>query len=74
MYKVNPHERLYILGDDGYHECHLEYKNDYDISQDDDPPTIFSIDTNTTLDSLVRGHDDITLLEKKKLERKKGKV
>jgi hypothetical protein len=63
VYKVNPHECLYTLGDD--YEFHLESKNNY-IANDDELPTIFCINIETTLDLLVKFQDDKMLPEKMK--------
>jgi hypothetical protein len=71
VYKVNPRERLYIPGDDGYQ---IDDHENCEIHLEDELPSSFNVDLGMMLDSLVGDRDDVSVLEKGTRLRKRKKV
>jgi hypothetical protein len=70
VYKVNPHEWLYIPTDAAYHfdDEHVD-----EIYQEEELPTSFVVEPATILDSLVGDGVDVTVLQKRKQQPVKKK-
>jgi hypothetical protein len=68
VHKVNPRERLHS-------PCIVGYQFEDDqvnvVYQEEELPTSFIVDEGVALNSLVRGHDDITITEKRKRQARK---
>jgi hypothetical protein len=75
VHKVNPHERLYTLGNAGYHGT-LTLDDDIDeVYQEEELSTSFIINPSAGLDDLVRDVDDIQMhVVKRKRKPLKKKV
>jgi hypothetical protein len=63
---VNPCEPLHISGDNFYRACNLVDEENYGIIQEDDLPSSFNVEISKGLDSLVRDHDDVAVVAKKR--------
>jgi hypothetical protein len=75
VHKMNPHERLYTLGNAGYHGT-LTLDDDIDeVYQEEELSTSFIINPSAGLDDLVRDVDDIQMhVVKRKRKPLKKKV
>jgi hypothetical protein len=75
VHKVNPHERLYTLGNAGYHGT-LTLDDDIDeVYQEEELSTSFIINPSAGLDDLVGDVDDIQMhVVKRKRKPLKKKV
>ena len=71
---MNPHERLHIPSDAGYHENHLEAEGVHEVYQDEGLPSSFNIEPMLAPNSLVGDRDDIIVSPKKKQQARKKKV
>jgi hypothetical protein len=72
VYNVNPHERLYTLGEDEYQFGHLEQVDE--VFQEEELPTSFHIDPAPALDSLVADINDLTFPERRRRQPVRRKV
>jgi hypothetical protein len=59
VHKVNPRERLYTLGDAGYHDTPTLNDDVYEVYQEEKLPTSFAVDLGAGLNDLVGEADDI---------------
>ena len=71
MYKVNPRERLYTPGVEGYH---IEDGQVDEVYQEEELPNSFTIGNGAALNSLVGDHNDINVPQKHKRQPRKKKV
>jgi hypothetical protein len=60
---VNPHEWLHILDYFGYHENQVPAREVDEVYQDDELPSSFNIDPNSTLNSLLGDAIDVAVPE-----------
>jgi hypothetical protein len=63
---VNPHERLHMPDDLGYHENQVSDGELDEVYQDDELPCSFNINPDSMLNSLVGDANDVTLPEQRK--------
>jgi hypothetical protein len=66
LYRVNPHERLHTPNDSGYHENQVAAGEVDKVYQDDELPSSFNIDPDSTLNSLLGDANDVTVPEQRK--------
>jgi hypothetical protein len=66
LYRVNPHERLHTPDDSGYHENQVAAGEVDKVYQDDELPSSFNIDPDSTLNSLLGDANDVTVPEQRK--------
>jgi hypothetical protein len=66
LYRVNPHERLQTPNDSGYHENQVAAGEVDKVYQDDELPSSFNIDPDSTLNSLLGDANDVTVPEQRK--------
>jgi hypothetical protein len=66
VYRVKPRERLHTPDDFGYHENQVAAREVDGVYQDDELSCSFSIDSDSTLNSLLDDANDVTVPEQRK--------
>jgi hypothetical protein len=66
VYRVNPHKRLHMHDDSGYHQNQVSDGELDEVYQDDELLCSFNINPNLALNSLVGDANDVTLPEQRK--------
>jgi hypothetical protein len=66
VYRVNPHEQLYIPNNSGYHKNQGTTIEVDKVYQDDELSSSFNIDPDSTLNSLLNDANDVIVPEQRK--------
>jgi hypothetical protein len=66
MYRVKPREWLHTPDDSSYHENQVTTREIDEVYQDDELSSLFNIDPNSALNSLLGNANDVTVPKERK--------